>query len=214
MRLPRWLYPFACAALVAGCSSAPAPEHTPAPAAPAVRTTIVSGAPDTAGSIPGSPNALYTFRFKQTDPASDRFTYRDRDLSFYFRPSPSALYFKVENLQGRPVWINWDRSTFTDVNGRTGKVAHNTTRWRDRYNSQANVSVQGQQTYSDYVFPIEYLIDPGASADEQPHLPIVPEDVSAPTYSGRTFNVDLEMIVEDRPRTYSFHFTIVSVIPR
>jgi len=186
----------------------------PAPSAPAVPTSIVSGAPDTTGSIPGSPNALYTFRFKQTDPASDRFTYRDRDLSFYFRPSPSALYFKVENLQGRPVWINWDRSTFTDVNGRTGKVAHNTTRWRDRYNSQANVSVQGQQTYSDYVFPIDYLIDPGASADEQPHLPIVPEDVSAPTYSGRTFNVDLEMIVEDRPRTYSFHFTIVSVIPR
>jgi hypothetical protein len=210
------LFPFACLALMAGCSSAPAPESAqpPAAATPIMSTDVVSGVPDTDGSIPGSANAMYAFRFKQTEPSSDRFTYRDRDLSFYFRPSPSALYFKVENLQGRPVSINWDRCTFTDVNGRETKVAHNTTRWRDRYNSQAISNVAGQQTYSDYLFPVEYLVDPGATDDEQPHLPIVPEDASAPTYSGRTFGVDFEVMVEDRPRTYTFRFVIASVIPR
>ncbi|MFN8586977.1 MAG: hypothetical protein U0704_04170 [Candidatus Eisenbacteria bacterium] len=217
MRTPLWLLPFACLLAVAGCSSAPSPESAPPPAAPAAAapSTVVSGAPDTTGSIPGSANALYTFRFKQTDPASDRFTFRDRDVSFYFRPAPSALGFKLENLQGRPVWINWDRCTFVDVNGRTSKVAHATSRWRDRYNSQANTSIAGQTTYSDYLFPSEYLLDPGAAgADAQPHLPIVPEDSSAPTYSGRTFGVDLELMIEDRPRTYSFRFTVASVIPR
>ena len=155
---------------------------------------------------------MYVFRFKQTDPASDRFTHRDRDLSFYFRPSPSALYFGREP-PGRPVWINWDRTTFTDVNGRVSKAAHTTSTWRDRYNSQANVSIQGLQTYSDYLFPMDYLIDPGAQPNTQPHLPIVPEDASAPTYSGRTFSVEFEMLIDDRPRTYSFTFTIASVIP-
>lgn len=217
MRTPIWLLPFACVLALAGCSSSPGPESAPPPPAPSsapVPSSVVSGAPDTTGSIPGSPNAMYVFRFKQTDPASDRFTYRDRDLSFYFRPSPSALYFKVENLQGRPVWINWDRTTFTDVNGRVSKAAHTTSTWRDRYNSQSNVSVQGLQTYSDYLFPMDYLIDPGAQTDSQPHLPIVPEDASAPTYSGRSFSVEFEMLIEDRPRTYAFTFTIASVIPR
>lgn len=217
MRTPRMLVTLAGAALlVAGCSSSPSPESAATPPAPAPHavSTVVSGAPDTAGSIPGSAHAMYVFRFKQVEPSSDRFTYRDRDVSFYFRPAPTALYFKVENLQGRPVWINWDRCEFTDVNGRSGKVAHGTTRWKDRYNSQSNVSVAGQQTYSDYVFPMDYLVDPGANPDDQVHLPIVPEDASAPTFSGREFTFNLEMLVEDRPRTYTFRFVVASVIPR
>ncbi len=204
----------AALALVAGCSASPPPEYAPPPAA-APPPPVVSGAPDTAGMTVGSPGALYTFRFKQTEPGGD-FNFRDRDLSFYFRPTPTALYFRVENLQGRPVWIDWDRSQFLDVNGRMGKVAHNTTRWRDRFGTQAQTQVPGRQQYSDYVFAMDDLVDPGTLevADEQPHRPILPEDQSAPIYSGRTFGVDLEFLVEDRPRTYSFRFQVASVIPR
>jgi hypothetical protein len=163
----------------------------------------------------GSPNALYTYKFKQTEPGGD-FNFRDRDLSFYFRPTPTALYFRVENLQGRPVWIDWDRSQFLDVHGRIGKVAHNTTRWRDRFGTQAQTQVPGQQQYSDYVFSMDDLVDPGSTGgdDAQPHRPILPEDQSAPMYSGLTFGVDLEFLIEDRPRTYSFRYQVASVIPR
>ena len=209
----RRLVAFAAAAILAGCSASPPPETAPAPAAP---PPVVLGAPDTAGLTVGSPNAMYTFRFKQIEPGgSDRFTFRDRDLSFYFRPTPTALYFRVENLQGRPVWIDWDRSQFTDANGRLGKVAHGTTRWRDRYGTQAQTQVAGLQTYSDYVFAMDDLVDPGTAGDDaQPHRPILPEDQSAPSYSGRTFGVDLALLVEDRPRTYTFRFQVASVIPR
>lgn len=218
--LRRFLFAVPAAAIVAmlaGCSAAPGPESASAPPAPTTSAPapVVSGAPDTTGSIPGSANALYTFRFKQTEPSSDRFTFRDRDLSFFFRPSPTSLYFRVENLQGRPVWIDWDKSTFVDPNGRVGKVAHTGTRWRERFSAQAQTQVGGQQQYGDYLVPMDYLVDPGtATQDDQPHRPIVPEDQSAPTYSGRTFGVDLMMIVEDRPRPYSFRFQIASVIPR
>jgi hypothetical protein len=215
MRTPTAFIVLVAAAVLAGCSSSPVPEGAPAPPAPrAAASDVVSGAPDTAVAVPGSDNALYTFRFKQTDPASALFNHRDRDLSFYFRPSPTALYFRVENLQGRPVQIDWDHSTFYDVNGRASKPAHGNTRWKDRFAPLVYTQVGGQQQFGDYVFPMDYLVDPGASGDEQPHLPIVPEDASAPTYSGRTFGVDLVFVIEDRPRTYAFRFQVASVIPR
>ena len=211
--LQRKLSAVAVTLLLAGCSASPPPEYTPPPRA--LPPPVVSGAPDTAGMTVGSPGALYQFRFKQTEPGGD-FNFRDRDLSFYFRPTPTALYFRVENLQGRPVWIDWDRSQFLDVHGRTGKVAHSTTRWHDRYGTQAQTQVPGQQQYSDYVFAMDDLVDPGTtSGDElQPHRPILPEDQSAPIYSGRSFGVDLEFLIEDKPRTYTFRFQVASVIPR
>lgn len=205
----------ACAIVIlAGCGGSSPPVVVPG--APAAPPPVVLGAPDTAGATLGSPNALYTYRFKQIEPGSDRFTYRDRELSFYFRPTPTALYFRVENLQGRPAWIDWDRSVFVNVHGNVGKVAHSTTRWRDRYSSQAQTQVPGQQTISDYVFSMDDLLDSGASVseEEQPHRPILPEDQSAPTYSGRTFGVDLQMLIQDQPITYTFRFQVASVIPR
>ncbi len=205
-------------AALAGCSAAPAPQgSTPPPAPlPAAAPNIVSGAPDTAEAVPGSANSPYVFRFKQVEPGSSTFNFRDRDLSFWFKPSPTALTFRVENLQGRPVQIDWDHCTFYDVDGRSGKPAHGTTRWRDRFSPLASTMIGGLQQYGDYMFPMDYLVDPGAAAgpDDQPHRPIVPEDQSAPTYSGRTFGVDLVFLIDDRPRTYSFRFQVASVIPR
>ncbi|HTR97360.1 MAG TPA: hypothetical protein VMH61_05615 [Candidatus Acidoferrales bacterium] len=205
--------------VLVGCSAGPSPDASPQAASPPpapAASQVVSGAPDTAGSVPGLPDSPYIFRFRQTEPGSSAFNYRDRDLSFYFRPSPTALFFHVQNLQGRPVIIDWDHSQFIDVNERTYKIAHSTTRWRDRYSPLATTQVSPQQDYSDFMFPVDYLMDPGATSDPdaQPHLPLIPLDGSAPTYSGKTFGVDLVFMVEDRPRTYSFRYEVLSVIPR
>jgi hypothetical protein len=208
------------AALVAltGCGSPPAPGSAAPPPGPdpaRAPSTTTSTAGDTVGSVPGSPDALFTYRFRQTDPASSgTFAYRDRDLSFSFRPSPNALYFGVENLQGRPVQIDWDRSIFYDPNERSGKVGHSTSRWRERYATQALTQVLPQQRYSDYVFALDDLLDPGASPETQLRRPLLPEDTSAPTYAGKSFGVDLVFIVEGQPRTYAFRFQVQSVIPR
>lgn len=210
----RRFVPAAAALLLAGCMSTPQPNVVPPPVVP---PPVVMGAPDTAGlGVVGSENALYTYRFRQIEPGGE-FSFRDRDLSFYFRPTPTALYFRIENLQGRPVWIDWDRSQFVDVHGRIGKVAHSTTRWRDRFGQQAQTQIPGTTQYSDYVFSMDDLVDPGSveGAEEvQPHRPILPEDQSAPNFQGRTFGVDLEFLVEDRPRTYKFRYEVASVIPR
>lgn len=161
---------------------------------------------------------MYLYRFKQIEPGSSTFTFRDRDLSFVFRPTPSALYFRVQNLQGRPVTIDWDRSQFLDPDGRSGKVAHNTTRWQDRFSPQAQSQVAGQSEYSDFTFPMDYLLDPGSAAsdgpDSQPRRPLLAEDQTAVTNAGRTFGVDLATLIEGQPRTYIFRFQVASVIPR
>jgi len=202
-----------------GCSSAPGPGSVappgsvPAPDPETGFTRIIAGGGDSVSVIPGSADALYIYSFRQIDPASDRFTFRDRELTFFFRPTPSALHFQMENLTERPIWIEWDRCRFLDPFGRTGAVAHGTTRWEDRYGSQAATQIVGFGRYSDYTFPIDYLVDPAGSR-EQYHRPLFPEDVSAPQYTDRIFGVDLVFRIDDELRTYILRFRVRSVLPR
>jgi len=206
------------AAFLSGCAASPpggAPPGAAEPTASRVAEipTLMSGASDSTAAAPGSATALFRYRFVQVLPGSDRFTFQDRDLSFYFRPAPEALYFQVENRQDRPVWIDWDRSVFHDPREGTGQVAHATTRWADRFNAQAPTQIAGLQRYSDYVLPLDYLVDP-AGGDQQLHRPLLPEDTTAPQYSDKEFGVDLVFRIEDQPRTYVFRFKVASVIPK
>jgi len=202
------------AALLAslGCAASTPQTEAPQAAAPPRNGAYVAGASDSVESIPGSPNAPYIFRFRQIEPASDRFTFQDRDLSFYFKPTPDALHFQVENRQNRQVWIEWERSTFYDPLGRSDKVAHGSTTWDNRFQSQAATQIPGLQRYGDYMLPLSYLLDPTGGI--QLHRPLIPEDSTSPQYADHVFGVDLAFIVEDRPRVYSFRFKIASVIPR
>lgn len=203
-------------AWLSGCAGGgPVPESAAPPPAPDPgMDRVIVGASDSVGAIPGSPDALYRYRFRMVDPASDRFTFQDRELSFYFKPTPDALHFQVENRQDRPVWIVWERSSFADPTGNVSKVAHITTRWEDRFKAQTDTQIPGLQRYTgDYLLPIDYLFDP-AGAAQQPHRPLFPEDQRAPQYEDRSFGVDLVFLVEERQRTYSFRFRVASVIPR
>ncbi|HKQ57482.1 MAG TPA: hypothetical protein VJY35_06410 [Candidatus Eisenbacteria bacterium] len=202
-------------ALVLGaCAGGPSPETAEPPPAPDPGLErVIVGSGDSVGAIPGTPGAMFRYRFRQVDPASDLFTFQDRELSFYFRPTPDALHFQVENRQDRPVWIVWERSTFSDPNGGVSKVAHNDTRWDDRFKNQNDTQIPGLQRYTgDYLLPLDYLLDPAGSF-QQPHKPLFPEDQRAPQYEDRVFGVDLTFLVEERPRTYSFRFRVASVTP-
>lgn len=198
-----------------GCGSGPTPETlTPPPAPDPGLSHVVVGASDSVGAIPGTPGAMFYYRFRQIDPASDTFTFQDRELSFYFKPTPDALHFQVENRQDRPVWIVWERSTFLDPYGSNGKLAHSTTRWDDRFKSQPDTQIPGLQRYTgDYLLPLDYLFDP-AGGTVQTHRPLFPEDQRAPQHEDKIFGVDLAFLIEERPRTYSFRFRVVSVIAR
>ncbi len=202
-------------AALASCSAGPGIESAAPPPVPASTgpSAIVSGAADSVGALPGSADALYRYRFRQVDPPSDRFTHQDRELNFYFRPSPDAIHFQIENRQDRPVEVDWDRSTITDPWGKTEGVAHKPTRWEDRFARQPNTTILGLDRFGDYVFPMSYLVDPAGSG-EQLHRPLFPEDSSAPHYTDREVTVTLVMRVEGQPRSYSFRFRAASVIPR
>lgn len=201
--------------VLAACGGGPGLEPVPAPPAPDPGLNrVVVGASDSVSVIPGSADALFRYRFRQVDPISDRFTFQDRELSFYFKPSPDALHFQVENRQDRPVWIDWERSTFIDPLGASGKLAHSTTRWDDRFKAQPDTQIPGLQRFTgDYLLPLDYLFDP-AGAAVQTHRPLLPEDQTAPQYEDKVFGVDLVFLIEQRPRTYSFRFRVVSVIAR
>lgn len=175
-------------------------------------TGIVSGAADSAGWQFGSETAAYRYRFRQIAPPGT-FSYRDRELSFYFRPSTDALHMQVENLTERPIWIDWDRSTFlVPRDGTTDRVAHASTRWSDRNGALAPTQIPGMQRYGDYMFPMSFLVDP-AGRDAQLHRRLLPEDETAIYYTDAEFGVDLVFLIDDRPRPYTFRFRVASVIP-
>jgi len=204
---------------LAGCGGGThgAAQPPPAPTLPPAHaetgyTRIVAGAGDSVGSIPGAATATYAFRFKQTLPASDRFTFQDEFLSFYFRPTPSALYFQIQNRKNETVSVDWDRSQWIGPLG-NDKVAHASTRYQDRYGSQPTTQIVGLQQFSDYVIPISYLVDP-AGDPRQLHRTLFAEDNGALQVVGREFGVDLAMVVQGRPTTYSFRFKVVTVVPR
>jgi hypothetical protein len=147
------------------------------------------------------------------DPPSDRFYFQDRELSFYFRPTPAALHFQVENRLDQQVWLEWDRCVFADPFGGTGKVAHATTTWNDRYGTLTPTQILGFQRYSDYTLPLSYLVDP-TGRDLQLHRPLLPEDAKALQFTDKIFGVDLVFRINDRLRTYPFRFRVVSVNQR
>jgi hypothetical protein len=212
--------------VVAGCLANPTTQHPRSAAdahprpkpdiVPAERqgiSSVEAGAPDTVLPVPGNETAAYAFRFVQSQPPSDRFTFQDRDLSFYFRPAPDALHFQVENRQGQPVWMEWDRCVFYAPLGGSSKVAHQDTRFEDRLKVSADTQIGGLQRYSDYLLPIDLLLDP-AGGSEQLHKPLLYEDTRAPQYSDHEFGVDLVFRVQNQPRTYAFRFRVASVIAR
>ncbi len=222
MRSPTFAWPALAvllAAVVAGCSAGP-PPGSPATPPPTVDADssgmsfgrLLSGSADSVGAIPGSAGALYYYRFKQIEPGSDRFVFQDRELSFYFRPTPDALFFQVENRTDKPVWLDWDKCTFFDPLGSSSRAAHSSTQYRDRFGSQPATQIPGLQRYSDHTFPIDYMFDPSGS-DRQIHRALLPEDENAPQFFGREFGVDLAFRVENQPRSYSFRFRVASVIP-
>ncbi|NOT33333.1 MAG: hypothetical protein HOP12_04090 [Candidatus Eisenbacteria bacterium] len=231
-----------CVALLAwtviGCASShsadPAPPATPAntesvppataetalpPRAGASETgadgylRVVAGAGDSVGALISSRDNRYLFRFKQTLPASSQFNFQDRELSFFFRPTLEAVHFQVENRLNRPVVIDWERSAFLRATGGPDKIAHATTRWDDRFRSQTTTQIGGLQRYSDYVFPISSLVDPGGR-DIQLHRVLFPEDEQAVQFVDREFGFDLAVEIDGRPVTYAFRFRVASVIPQ
>src|SRR5438034_6795931 len=74
---------FALAAVLAGCSSAPAPDSAAPPpdsTSPDRRpANAVSSAGDSVGAVPGSADAQFVYRFRQTEPSgSNTFAFRGR----------------------------------------------------------------------------------------------------------------------------------------
>ncbi len=173
---------------------------------------LVVGGADSVGAIPGSQRAMYVYRFRQTEPGSDRFTFQDRDLSFYMRPSPTALFFQIENRQNRTVSLDWDRSSFIDTYGAQKKLANSDTRWPQRFATLAPTQIAGLQRNSNYVFPEDYLVD--SASGDQLHRPLFPEDRTAPQFSDSSFGVTLVFLIDGRLTPYTFMFKVQSVVPR
>ncbi len=177
------------------------------------RYVVGGGGEYASGSIPGSPDAMYYYRFRMSDPNGEGFKFQDRELSFYFRPTPFALHFQVENRTDRLLWIEWDRCEFLSPLGVRGKVAHDGTTWQDRFTPQTSTQLPPLQRLADYTFPMDYLVEPGGSP-QQLHRKLLSEGEAAIHLVNREFGIDLVFKVEEQLRTYRFRFVAINAIPK
>jgi len=155
----------AAATMGCGAGSAPAVDEAPSAGgvsvAPAgkLNTVVSGGAKDSVESIPGSESSPYVYRFRMTDPSGSGFSYQDRDLSFYFRPGPDALYFQVENRQNRVVWIDWERSVFYEPDAMPVADGVEPREFAVRL-TQAIAQIMQTRTADGYVFRVDLRLRP------------------------------------------------------
>jgi len=177
-------------------------------------------APDTGEVAPGDTSADATteslasgwkYRFDMTAPQNEKFGVTDRNFYLYFRPDTAAVKFQVQNRRGVAARILWDECTFTDTDGHTSRALHRGIPYDRRDAPQAPTWVQPNQTYSDFLVPVELLLDPSAATGGQMRE-LLPTDVRARSLVGKVFGCRLviEYVNDNLKTTYDCQFKILS----
>jgi len=128
----------------------------------------------------------WKFRFEMTSPPNDKFAVTDRDFYLYFRPDSAAVHFQVKNRRGAAAQILWDECTFTDTDGHTSKAVHRGITYDRRDRPEEPTWVQPNQTYADYLIPVDLLLDPNPAAGGQVRE-LLPTDLRARSLVGKIF---------------------------
>jgi hypothetical protein len=194
---------------LAGCGGGAA-QNTPAvePPPPAETPT---GAPSQNSAAELATG--WRYRFEMTSPQNENFGVTTRELYMYFRPDTNAVFMRVENRLGVAVKILWDEMTFTDAEGRTSKAVHRGATYDNRLQAQEPTWVQAKQTYTDIVFPVHLLEDPSAAAGRGARE-LLPTDLRAQAYVGKSFGFKLVFLAESEERLeYDVRFRIASTYP-
>jgi hypothetical protein len=190
-------------AVLGGCGGGAA-QHPPAAAPPSSAVAPATnpsapGSPSTGQSVsepvnsqaPSDPLATgWRYRFDMTAPPNDKNSITDRDFYVYFKPDTNAVHFQIENRRGVAAKILWDECSFTDVYGRTWKAVHRGTTYDRRDLPQEVTWLQPQQRYSDYLIPVDLLLDPTAATGGA-QRELLPTDLRAQSLVGRIFTAKL-----------------------
>ncbi len=144
-------------------------------------------------------------------PPNDHFAVTDRDFYLSFRPDTAAVRFQVRNRRGAAARILWDECTFTDTSGHQGKAVHRGITYDRRDASQEPTWVQPNQTYADFLIPVDLLLDPNAAVGGQVRE-LLPTDLRARSLVGKTFSCHLvlEFANDNIKSEYDCTFKIAS----
>ena len=174
-------------------------------------TAATSAQAADADGVAGALATGWKYHFEMTAPQNEKFGVTDRDFYLYFRPDTSAVRFQVQNRRGVAARILWDECTVTDTDGRQSRALHRGVTYDKRDAPQQPTWVQPNQTYADFLIPVDLLQDPNAAVGGAIRE-FLPTDIRARSMAGKTFGCRLviEFANDNIKSTYDCTFKIAN----
>ena len=152
------------------------------------------------------------YNFKMAKPSSDApLSYADDkiDIKFSVEPMPvkiRAIYnevgFKLVNKSDKPLTIDWNKISFRDYNGHSGKpVMHEGVKYAECSSSKIPTTIQPRETIVDAILPCYALTFMGQYGWRQEMFP------SPPTLPEVNIGFFLPLQFGDQAVNYDFQFS-------
>lgn len=167
----------------------------------------------------------------------NKYVYEDGLFSGVFYVTSSRINFTLRNKTDHSIKIVWDEAVFIEVDGQSGRVAHEGVKYTDRSASQPPSVIPGGTSLTDFVLPTNrvyyrqgsysgYYSNPGGW--EELDLVLLPESrqIAANDYlaavaafaseaknnKGKRFGLLLPLEIEGVVNEYTFWFEIQKVL--
>ena len=87
------------------------------------------------------------------DKSVTKYSYVDNFISIIWLATDIGFNFSLENKSGNSLKVEWDESSYIDMNNSPSRVFHNGVKYVDRDKSQPATVVPNETTLEDFVLP-------------------------------------------------------------
>lgn len=87
------------------------------------------------------------------DKSVTKYSYVDNYISIIWIATETGFNFSLENKSGNSLKVEWDESSYIDINNSPSRIFHNGIKYVDREKSQAPTVVPNETTLEDFILP-------------------------------------------------------------
>ena len=138
--------------------------------------------------------------------------YNDENINIRFWIDEKKIHFLLRNLADEPIVIDWGKSSFVDIDGRTHAIANQESIFSENRLSPSPTTIPAKGKLEDYVAPAK-----NAEKLEEWTWYLAPmfdlQSDRSMKNRGKTFRLDLVAEIGGEEKKYAFEFEISIVAP-
>ena len=152
----------------------------------------------------------------------NRYEYSDKYIGITWTYNTTQFEFKLKNISGHTLKINWDDVTFMDYAGNISRVMHKGVKYIERENPQGSISIPNEGILQDIILPNSNVyFSKGLSGyipAQWKQKAIIPcyfnnkndmeKEIANKTWIGRTVSILFPIEIEGKKNDYNFEFTV------